>query len=317
KRFFAAFYPPHEYELLRVFTQVGKYEFLSVGKRVIAQGWKELYGEVKDKELPPLQEKDRVSIKNILMEKRFTKPPSHFTEAELLKLMEKLNLGTPATRASIIETLKEREYIRVSGKALISTQKGRELIAKLKDSKVIDIALTSEWEKRLDAIYKQRQGFRGYKEFLEGIKEWTKEEIDRVKGMSFELKEEVIAKCPQCGSDIVEKAKGYFCKGCSFVLWKNFFGKSISRKQAQKLLSGKSVLFKGLKSQKGNTFDAYGRLEENGKIKLEFGGQKDGSFKGKGQEDRRKTSGKAFEKKKDNRAYKQRGRPAKAKRQKG
>jgi len=316
KRFFAVFYPPHEYELLKVFTQVGKYEFLSVGKRVIVQGWRELYGEVKDKELPELKEKDQVSVKDILMEKKLTKPPPHFTEAELLKLMEKLNLGTPATRAGIIETLKAREYIRVEKKSLISTQKGRELIAKLTGSKVIDVETTSEWEKRLDAIYKQRQDFRGYKEFLEGIKDWTKEEINKVKGMSFELKEEVIAKCPQCGSDIVEKAKGYFCKGCSFVLWKSFFGKSITRRQAQELLSGKSVLFKGLKSQKGNSFSAYGRLE-NGKIKLEFGGQKDGSSKGKRQEDRTKTSGKAFEKKENGGAYKQRGRPAETKRQKG
>ncbi|MEM1913529.1 MAG: topoisomerase C-terminal repeat-containing protein [Thermofilaceae archaeon] len=68
----------------------------------------------------------------------------------------------------------------------------------------------------------------------------------------------------------MEKAKGYFCKGCSFVLWKSFLGKTISRKQAQALLSGKKVLLKGLKSQKGNVFDAYGKLDEEGRIRLEF-----------------------------------------------
>ncbi|MEM5854201.1 MAG: DNA topoisomerase, partial [Candidatus Aenigmatarchaeota archaeon] len=270
KRFFAVFYPPHEYELLKVFTQVGKYEFLSVGKRVIAQGWKELYGEVKDRELPELKEKDQVSVKDIIVEKKLTKPPPHFTEAELLKLMEKLNLGTPATRAGIIETLKAREYIRVEKKSLISTQKGRELIRKLEGSKLLSVELTSEWEKELHLMYTQKKGKEAYLEFLERIKSFVIEEVKFIKSKIFEYEGEVIGACPFCGSQVVEKAKGYFCGGCNFVLWRNFLGKAISRRQAQALLSGKKVLLKGLKSQKGNTFDAYGKLDEDGRIRLEF-----------------------------------------------
>lgn len=269
KRFLAVFYPPHEYELLKVFTQVGKYQFLSVGKRVINQGWKELYGLAKDKELPELREKDQVKVESIRGEQRWTKPPSRYTEAELLKKMEKLNLGTPATRASIIERLKEVGYIRVEGKSLVSTSKGRELIEKLSHSSIVSAELTGQWEKRLESIYKKRLGKRGYEEFMRAIKEFTQKEVELVKERNFESKKEILGKCPLCGSAVVEKPRSYSCEKCQFVLWKSFFGKSISLKQAKNLLEGKRVLLRGLKNKAGKKFDAMARLED-GKIKLDF-----------------------------------------------
>lgn len=298
KRFLAVFYPPHEYESLIVLTKAGQYLFESRGKRVIAQGWKELYGEAKDKLLPELKEKDPVKVKEIKPERRFTQPPQHYTEAELLKVMEKLSLGTPATRAGIIENLKDREYVRVQGKSLISTSKGRELIKKLEDSRVASPEMTGEWEQRLDRIYKNRLGFRGYKEFLESIKNFTSEEVCKVKEKDFSYQKEPVGKCPKCRADVVERAKSYSCTGCDFVLWKEFLGRQINFKQAQMLLEGNTVQMKGLKSKAGKVFDAGLKLKEDGKIELVFGGKGHETVKAEGQKGGRQASGKAFEKRK-------------------
>ncbi len=298
KRFFAVFYPPHEYESLTVLTEAGQYLFESKGKRVLSQGWKELYTEVKDRLLPELREKDQVRVRNIKPEQRFTKPPPHYTEAELLKVMEKLSLGTASTRAMVLENLKEREYVRTQGKSLISTSKGKELIKKLEGSKIVSPEMTGEWEKRLDGIYKNRLGFKGYKEFLEGIKTFTTEEVSKVKEKDFSYQKEPVGKCPKCGAEVIERAKSYSCTKCDFVLWKEVFGKHVGLKQAKMLLEGKVVQMKGLKNKAGKTFDAGLKLNGEGKIELVFGGSRHEGFKAEGQKGSRKTAGKVFKKEK-------------------
>jgi DNA topoisomerase-3 len=100
--------------------------------------------------------------------------------------MEKLSLGTPATRAGIIETLKSRGYLILNKKHLISTEKGRELIKNLQESKIVSVEMTSEWERQLEGIYKNKKGFSGYRDFLEKIKAFTEEEVERIKQMSFQ-----------------------------------------------------------------------------------------------------------------------------------
>ena len=191
KRFLAVFYPPYVYEKLRLFTEVGKkYLFYSEFKKVLSLGWKILYKPEEEKgEFPPLQEGDRVKKLSQKMEKRQTQPPPRFTEGTLLKEMERLGLGTPATRATIIETLKERGYLTKKGKVLVPTQKGRELIQKLSSSKVASPSLTAEWEKKLEEINLKKLGYKGYKNFLESIKDFTAREIEELKGLTFEVKE--------------------------------------------------------------------------------------------------------------------------------
>ena len=191
KRFLAVFYPPYIYESVKLFTEVGgKFLFLSTFKKVISLGWKVLYTkEVEKEELPPLEEGDRVKKLSQRVEKRETEPPPRFTEGSLLKEMEKLGLGTPATRAQIIETLKERGYITKKGKVLIPTEKGRELIEKLKTSKVSSPELTAEWERKLEEINLKKLGYKGYKTFLEAIKDFTAKEVENLKNLTFEVPE--------------------------------------------------------------------------------------------------------------------------------
>jgi len=186
RRFLAAFYEPFIALDTVVITQVAGEEFYSRGTTVLQLGYKELYGKPKEKLLPKLEKGQKVDVLKVWSEKRWTKPPPRYTEGSLIKKMEKLSLGTPATRASIIETLKERGYLILNKKHLISTEKGRELIKNLQESKIVSVEMTSEWEQQLESIYKNKKGFGGYRDFLEKIKAFTKEEVERIKKLSFQ-----------------------------------------------------------------------------------------------------------------------------------
>jgi len=186
RRFLAAFYEPFIALDTVVITQVAGEDFYSKGTSVLQLGYRELYGRPKEKLLPKLEKGQKVDVLKVWSEKRWTKPPPRYTEGMLIKKMEKLSLGTPATRASIIETLKARGYLVLNKKHLISTEKGRELIKNLQDSKIVSVEMTSEWEQQLEGIYKAKKGFGGYKDFLEKIKAFTKEEVERIKEMTFQ-----------------------------------------------------------------------------------------------------------------------------------
>jgi len=177
-RFFAVFMPPFEYLSLKVITKLGRYEFVSYGRKVLALGWRKVEPlEETQPDLSFLRKGDRVKKEKVIAQKKFTEPPPAYTEGSLLKEMERLSLGTPATRASIIETLKERGYVFLKGKSLIASEKGKALIKFLEGRKIIQPEMTSEWEKKLESIYTQRLGKKGYEEFLEGIKNFVKEEL--------------------------------------------------------------------------------------------------------------------------------------------
>jgi DNA topoisomerase IA len=141
--------------------------------------------EKKENKLPPLSKGENVKVTCVRSEKRFTKPPSRFTEGVLLKKMERLGLGTPATRASIIETLKKRKYVICKGKSLQPTWKGLELIKKCQGLPITSVELTSDWERKLEMIYKQDQKYRGYKDFMKGIESFVRELTEKVKQMQF------------------------------------------------------------------------------------------------------------------------------------
>jgi DNA topoisomerase-3 len=195
KRFLAVFYPPFEYERTQVYTKVKNYWFYSTGLKVIKLGFRELYGKPSDKILPDLKEGDIVDVKKLEYERRFTKPPARYTEGSLIKKMEKLGLGTPATRASIIESLKQRGYVVLNKKHLYSTGKGRELISKLRSYDTnLKVEMTSKWEQELEGIYKKKLSYKGYQNFLEGVKLMTADEIEKIKMQSFKVVESEVKK---------------------------------------------------------------------------------------------------------------------------
>lgn len=123
---------------------------------------------------------DRVEVRALEAQNKLTQPPARYSEGTLLREMERLGLGTPATRASILETLKERGYVRPEGKALRPTEKGRTLISLLRDREVTSPELTATWEKALEEIWREKKGAKGYKDFLEEIHSFVRNETENI-----------------------------------------------------------------------------------------------------------------------------------------
>jgi len=117
-------------------------------------------------------------LKEVKSEKKMTEPPPRYTEGSLIQKMKKLGIGTPATRSGIIEALKKRGYVYAKGKELIPSEKGKELVKKLleKELPLTSAEMTSEWERKLKEIREKNKLKRGYEEFVEGIKEFVKEQ---------------------------------------------------------------------------------------------------------------------------------------------
>jgi len=191
RKFVGAFMEDYIYETTSVIIRVGKYKFGTRGKVDIALGWKALYKEEKQEnsKLPLLKEGDKVLLKKVEVKKQFTQPPPRYSEGKLLKVMEKLGLGTPATRAQIIETLKKRGYIAVKGKNIVVSEKAKELIEKLKDLEVSSPEMTARWENALENIHLKKVGYKGYQHFLDKVKEFTAKQVERLKGETFEVSE--------------------------------------------------------------------------------------------------------------------------------
>jgi len=293
RRFIAAFYPTYKYRSTTVITVVGQDVFLSQGKAVVDLGWKEVYGvKEKDQILPDLHENDQVVVRSSEVEKKQTKPPSRYTDASILKAMtsaykfvkeeklkkilkENAGVGTPATRTQILETLKQRGYITRKGKSLVVTDKGMELIKVIGDEKVADVGYTALWEQELDRIAKGE--VKSSEAFMREIIEYTKELIEKAKGSSLNIKSgnrQSIGKCPECGADVLEGKKSYYCskwkEGCKFTIWKGHFAplgkKTITVNQAKALVAGKTITIKGLKSKKtGEKFDSKAHLTKDPK----------------------------------------------------
>ncbi len=222
RRFVGAFMEPYEYAIITIKTLLGEFTFLSninietLTKEEYQRTYLSLYKPYKEALLEEdedptlknidfdyiksLKPDDRVYKKSLEALQKFTKPPALYTEGTLLKAMEKLGLGTPATRASIIETLLERKYISRIDKSLLPTLKGEELVKSLKDSDVSKPEMTTRWEEELERIYKERKSKEGYIRFMHNIKEFVSDNIDRLKFVE-------MAKVPMATKKMIEFAK--------------------------------------------------------------------------------------------------------------
>lgn len=302
-RFLAAFSPPAKEERAVVRTGVGEGVFLSRFRHLLEAGWTKeepLRREEEESEeegvLFPLQPGEGVEVLGVRWEKRETKPPSRFTEGSLLKEMERLGLGTPATRAGILETLKERGYLLPRGKALQPTEKGRTLIALLREREVASPEMTARWEEALEEIWRKRKGESGYREFVEGIHSFVRREVEAIVSLEVpEVRKEATPKMLNYAKNLaqktgkklpgtdfetvkafIEEAKGLleeglgqcqcggkvsaFSKGwkceAGHVVWSEIFGKRLTAKQALALLQGESLHLDGLKGKSGKPFRA-------------------------------------------------------------
>ncbi|MDP4672387.1 MAG: DNA topoisomerase 3 [Solirubrobacteraceae bacterium] len=307
RRFLAIFHPDAEFENTRVETTVSEHVFRTRGKVLIVPGWRGVYGELadgaksaaeedegRDQTLPKLELDEEVDTTEVEALEKETKPPRRYSDASLLGAMEtagklvdddelreamkESGIGTPATRAAIIERLIDVGYIEREGRALVPTEKGMNVIRLLDGHPLTEPALTGEWEHRLTEI---QEGTETRKKFMADIKEFA---VGTISELDTSLKDVKIPRanlgpCPVCGADIIENRKGYSCwaredPGCGFVIWKGKVGKQLPAAIARELIAtGRTEKqIAGFKGRSGRSFRAKLALQqsEEGKWRVEF-----------------------------------------------
>ncbi len=257
RRFLSIFFDEQVLERITVLTRAEGHAFLSKGINVIQKGWTEIYESLKKKkkkedeqDLPVLAEGDERKVTGTSIKKKKTAPPARYSDATLLSAMENAGrfvedetlreqmkengLGTPATRAAIIERLIQVKYVRRSGRNLVPTEKGMILVSVLPDT-LSSPETTGKWEKELNDI---RYGHQDADEFMGEIKDLTRDLIKiakvKVENVTFpgdslsertSAPKESLGKCPACDGDIYENSKAFYCsnwrmKRCKFSMWK-------------------------------------------------------------------------------------------------
>lgn len=229
-RFIAIFYKPYTYESTEIHTKIKEYDFITKGKKEILKGWKMIYvdGEEKNEEDNviggTLNKGDTVKVieSNIIKDK--TKKPSYYSTATILSTMKRLGLGTEATRKEITNNLFKRHYINKDSGKIKATELGHKLIDFIDINSIKATETTSELEKTLQSILKTNVDYnKVYNDFVKDL-ESNIEKIKNGKSIKVERKIEVLGKCIQCGSDIVEKKTFFGCSG-----WKNGCKVTISK----------------------------------------------------------------------------------------
>ena len=295
------------YAETEVVLQCAGTDFSARGRTMLQKGWREieesiLQGREKEKadgSIPDLAEGDTLLLLQAILREGKTSPPKHYTEDTLLQAMqtagkeempeeaEREGIGTPATRAAIIEKLVQKGFVERRGdkktKYLCATQKGTALITVMPEQ-IRSPSMTADWEEKLLGIEK---GSYSPGSFMEEIKEMTASLVRTYEAAkdaeALRPSRIVIGICPHCGHEVVERKKGWFCdnRECHFALWKDnaFFdsiGKKLDKGTAEKLLSSGKIRLTGCKSKRtGKTYDTTLILatEPDGKAKfrMDFG----------------------------------------------
>ena len=295
---------PCRYSETSVVLECAGHEFKAKGRTVTDPGWKAYLpasGDEKDGDgappVPELAEAAVLSLAGVELKGGRTTPPKRFTEDTLLQSMEaagaedmpedveRRGIGTPATRAAVIEKLVQKGFVERKGekktKVLVPTDKGSALIAVVPEQ-IQSPSMTAEWEEKLLGIEKGGYAPDAFMREIEAQVRDLVETYETVKGVRMDMSNgnKVIGSCPHCGADVAERAKGWFCSSreCRFVLWKDnaYFkkiGKHLTAGMAEKLVRDGRVRLKDCVSQRtGKTYNADVLLttEEDGRAKFQM-----------------------------------------------
>ena len=294
----------------------GSHLFRTHGKLLLVAGWREVYqqapsdaesaesegqkgeeDEGADQQLPKLEQGEQVRTRNVQSARKETKPPRRYSDASLLGAMETAGklvdddelreamkdsgIGTPATRAAIIERLIAVGYLERDGRALVATEKGCSVIRLLNAHALTSPSLTGSWESRLGKIERGEDSRKAFMSDIAGFAEETVKELDE-KLQGVRIPRARLGPCPVCGHEIVENRKGYSCwarddPGCGFVIWKAKAGKQLPIAVARELIktgyTARPVT--GFRGRSGRSFRAHLALSqtEEGKWRVEFNEQ--------------------------------------------
>lgn len=281
----------YQYLASKIILECNEHEFQVEGKVELNKGWKiydeklkEIFNSDVEKssteendKIPELVEGQELLVESTDVVEKFTQPPKHFTEDLLLAAMEKAGvedieqeverkgLGTPATRADIIEKLVLSNYVKRDKKNLLPTEDGINLIHILPEM-IKTPKLTAEWENHLSLI---AEGEYNANDFMQGIKDMIKEMVENHENVSEEEKQlfakksekQELGECPKCGKKIIVGKYGPYCEGKCGLYLKKVRGKELTESQLRELLSKKKVLIKNLENKEGKKYDAYFNLE--------------------------------------------------------
>jgi DNA topoisomerase-3 len=300
KRFLAVFYPSSEFLVTTRITRVEDEPFKTEGKVMVSPGWQAVYGKEAQSDgvddgstLVAVELNESVLVQEIKVTANQTRPPARFNEATLLSAMENAGklvedgelreamsakgLGTPATRASIIEGLVYENYLQRVGRELHPTAKASSLITLLRGLKVPELTspeLTGDWEFKLRQI---EQGKLERNSFMEEIATMTRHMVEQAKSNRGETISgdfsTLKSPCPKCGGVVHETYKKFQCKKCDFALWKILAGRQFEIAEMEALITQREVgPLQGFRSKMGRLFDANIKLNDDLEMKFDFGG---------------------------------------------
>ena len=293
RRFLAVFHPPAEYLQTTRITRVGEHAFRTDGRILQSPGWLAVYGRSAQEEsenLPAVAAGERVAVAEVNAVANQTKPPARYTEATLLSAMEgagKLvedddlraameakGLGTPATRAAVIEGLIQEKYVQREGRELKPTWKAFRLLLALHHFGVTEITspeLTGDWEYKLKQM---ETGKLPRDVFMDHIEQVTRDLVERIKkgDIPDEAYATVEAPCPKCGGVIQENYRKFQCQNCDFSLWVVLSGREWAPEEIAELITRRFVgPLSGFRSRAGKPFSAGIRLTADHKLEFDFG----------------------------------------------
>ena len=292
RRFLAVFYPAAEYLQTTRITRVDEHHFRTDGKVLQAPGWLAVYG--RDSEdtatLPPTAEGEKVAVREIAAHANETRPPPRYTEATLLSAMEgagKLveddelraameakGLGTPATRAAIMEGLIREDYVHREGRELVPTPKAFSLMFALHALHIVELGspeLTGEWEHKLKLI---EAGKLTREEFMDQISALVMTVVNTIKHGEIPdvVYATVPAPCPKCGGVVQENYRKVQCQKCDFSLWRVISGREWTPEELAELFTKRFVgPLTGFRSKQGRPFAAGIRLTDELRLEFDFG----------------------------------------------
>ena len=297
KRFLAVFYPAAEYLVTTRITRVESEPFKSEGKVLVNPGWLAVYGrdaQGDEPTLAPVKDNETVATEKIDVVALTTRPPPRFTEATLLSAMEgagkliedeelreamrEKGLGTPATRAQIIEGLIQERYILREGKELSPTPKAFSLMTLLHGLGIPELfspELTAEWEFKLAQM---EHGKLPRRDFMREIVKMTRHIVAQAKNYESDTIPGDFATlsmpCPKCGGEVHEKYRKFQCMNpdCDFAFWKIMGGRQLDPAEAETLLRERTIgPLDGFRSRLGRPFTAKLKLNDANEVEFDFG----------------------------------------------
>jgi len=296
KRFLAVFYPAAEYLITTRVTRVENEPFKTEGKVLVNPGWLAVYGregqEGDEGNLVPVQAKEKVRAEDVVLNATETRPPPRYSEATLLSAMEGAGkmvddeelraamagrgLGTPATRAQIIENLINEQYMHREGRELQPTAKAFSLMTLLNGLGIPELTapeLTGDWEWKLARM---ERGEMSRDAFMQEIAAMTQRIVDRAKSYDSDTIPgdfgELSTPCPKCGGLVKETYKKFQCQACEFSLWKIVAGRQFEASEIEELLTERKIgPLTGFRNKMGRPFNAIIKLNADNAPEFDFG----------------------------------------------